>query len=301
MSFNDIKIQLSPELEKLKIEAMQFKGIEVKDYGNCNVSIYISLDSEFRARIGFEFTECRTKFDLKYYLEFEQLIEDEYDDYRISIVPKKHLMPEEILAIGKYRDSRYNIEHGSTICEAGIDVIKKVLRDKQKLIDMCVASTCWNSDGSLKYNLKDWKTDAQLIKIEKEVPIARMAIGIKKDRQPLYDGAYGIHGSNGTYVENVNPEWVLFFRVKRLGIEVDNPETLCVNIHDYIRTKLMPRLDWGKITEQRLELLNNLIHGKKLKVITTDMDKAPIYRNFKPIEKGWEEVLDNLFQNLLNG
>lgn len=34
MSFNDIKIQVSPELEKLKIVATQIKGIEVKDYGN---------------------------------------------------------------------------------------------------------------------------------------------------------------------------------------------------------------------------------------------------------------------------
>lgn len=299
LDFYELKSEIATQIESLKEYAMQFQNINITENGTCNIWIDILLDSEFKAHIGFEFIEFKTKFDIKYYLEFEQLIEGEGDEYWRSIVPKKQFMPKEILALGKYKDSRYNIEQGSTISEAGINAINKVLKHRQQLLEMCIASTCWNSDGSLKYNLKDWKTDAQLIKITKEMPVAHLTTGIKKDNQSIYDGAYGIHGSNGTYVENVNPEWILEFRVKKLGIEVDGSEKRCVNIHDYIRHKLMPRLEWGKITEQRLDLLNNKIHGQKLKVLTYDMDKAPIYREFKPLEyKDWDEALDHFLEGL---
>lgn len=115
------------------------------------------------------------------------------------------------------------------------------------------------------------------------------------DQQVHYDNSYGLHGSNGTYVENVNQTWCLVFKVKRIGIEVDTSADFIIDIHKYITKKLMSQLGWGKITKERLEFLNNILKNKTLKVICRDLSIAPIYRNFVPLEyDNWETALDTI-------
>lgn len=131
--------------------------------------------------------------------------------------------------------------------------------------------------------------------ISKEFPPCRIVTGIKKDQQVHYDNSYGLHGSNGTYVENVNQTWCLVFKVKRIGIEVDTSADFIIDIHKYITKKLMSQLGWGKITKERLEFLNNILKNKTLKVICRDLSIAPIYRNFVPLEyDNWETALDTI-------
>ena len=149
--------------------------------------------------------------------------------------------------------------------------------------------------GNLKSKFTDWKSEAISLVISKEVPPCRIVTGIKKDQQVHYDNSYGLHGSNGTYVENVNQTWCLVFKVKRIGIEVDTSADFIIDIHKYITKKLMSQLGWGKITKERLEFLNNILKNKTLKVICRDLSIAPIYRNFVPLEyDNWETALDTI-------
>ena len=122
-----------------------------------------------------------------------------------------------------------------------------------------------NEDTSIK-KFTNWKTEATLISITKEWPIRHIVSGISKSRQPFYDTFQGLHGSNGTYAENVNPYWALKIRLKRLSYECNEKTVLFIDIHDYITTQIMPSLGWYRITAKRLEQLNSCIKGKKIAV-----------------------------------
>ena len=57
----------------------------------------------------------------------------------------------------------------------------------------------------------------------------------------------------------------------------------------------MPRLEWGRITEQRLERLNEILAGIDMDLVTTDTTEAALYRNFIPVGfKTWGEYLDSI-------
>jgi len=194
-------------------------------------------------------------------LQFYQQISDSFSSNTLyQIMPIKKYVPEFLLTIGKYNNGGYvlsltSLTDFSTIIIKIVDFIQE---NQSSLISFCDESSNWNSDGTEKRKFKSWKTDATLRKISKEMPIRRMYQGISQHKQASYDNSPYLHGSNGTYVENVNPLWVLEFKVKRLAYEVDRPQVLTLDIHDYITTVLMPKLEWGKITENRLEQINNL-------------------------------------------
>ena len=144
-----------------------------------------------------------------------------------------------------------------------------------------------------------WKTIATLISITKELPIQHIVSGIPKSKQSFYDATSTLHGSNGTYAENINPYWCLNYRVKRLAYEVDESQILSIDIHDYITGEFMPSMGWNRITANRLELINKSIKGKKVAVVTNDMEEAPIYRDFYPENSSWNNFLNNCFKELL--
>ena len=57
----------------------------------------------------------------------------------------------------------------------------------------------------------------------------------------------------------------------------------------------MPRLKWGRITEQRIERLNEILSGTDMDLVTTDTTEAALYRNFLPVGfKTWGEYLEAL-------
>ena len=144
-----------------------------------------------------------------------------------------------------------------------------------------------------------WKTIATLISITKELPIQHIVSGIPKSKQSFYDATSTLHGSNGTYAENINPYWCLNYRVKRLAYEVDESQILSIDIHDYITGEFMPSMGWNRITANRLELINKCIKGKKVAVVTQDMEEAPIYRDFYPENSSWNNFLNDCFKELL--
>lgn len=149
-------------------------------------------------------------------------------------------------------------------------------------------------------NKKSWNSKAKILELKYEYPIQRMISGVKKDKQDFYDNSPFLHGSNGTYVENSNKFFNLYFIVYKIDpIHIElKPSVFTQDINDYIRYKLMPLYGWKKMTEERLESLNNKLKDIKLRVITFDMEEAPIYRNYVPYDYNnrWEDFLDDTFQ-----
>lgn len=297
----ELFLKIKEQLDRLNNIALTFNySIEV-DY-KCSFSsntyflnINIPLDEYFTAKIVFR-SSINNNFFMDFYFCFMQKCVDDYNNHLawIQIVPLKRYVPDAILALGSYFKGRYNIV-GNSISASGEHVIHQIYSNKAALSSMCKKSTCWDMHGNLKSKFTDWKSEAISLVISKEFPPCRIVTGIKKDQQVHYDNSYGLHGSNGTYVENVNQTWCLVFKVKRIGIEVDTSADFIIDIHKYITKKLMSQLGWGKITKERLEFLNNILKNKTLKVICRDLSIAPIYRNFVPLEyDNWETALDTI-------
>ena len=297
----ELFLKIKEQLDRLNNIALTFHySIEV-DY-KCSFSsntyflnINIPLDEYFTAKIVFR-SSINNNFLMDFYFCFMQKCVDDYNNHLawIQIVPLKRYVPDAILALGSYFKGRYNIV-GNSISASGEHVIHQIYSNKAALSSMCKKSTCWDMHGNLKSKFTDWKSEAISLVISKEFPPCRIVTGIKKDQQVHYDNSYGLHGSNGTYVENVNQTWCLVFKVKRIGIEVDTSADFIIDIHKYITKKLMSQLGWGKITKERLEFLNNILKNKTLKVICRDLSIAPIYRNFVPLEyDNWETALDTI-------
>jgi len=297
----ELFLKIKEQLDRLNNIALTFHySIEV-DY-KCSFSsntyflnINIPLDEYFTAKIVFR-SSINNNFFMDFYFCFMQKCVDDYNNHLawIQIVPLKRYVPDAILALGSYFKGRYNIV-GNSISASGEHVIHQIYSNKAALSSMCKKSTCWDMHGNLKSKFTDWKSEAISLVISKEFPPYRIVTGIKKDQQVHYDNSYGLHGSNGTYVENVNQTWCLVFKVKRIGIEVDTSADFIIDIHKYITKKLMSQLGWGKITKERLEFLNNILKNKTLKVICRDLSIAPIYRNFVPLEyDNWETALDTI-------
>ena len=297
----ELFLKIKEQLDRLNNIALTFHySIEV-DY-KCSFSsntyflnINIPLDEYFTAKIVFR-SSINNNFFMDFYFCFMQKCVDDYNNHLawIQIVPLKRYVPDAILALGSYFKGRYNIV-GNSISASGEHVIHQIYSNKAALSSMCKKSTCWDMHGNLKSKFTDWKSEAISLVISKEFPPCRIVTGIKKDQQVHYDNSYGLHGSNGTYVENVNQTWCLVFKVKRIGIEVDTSADFIIDIHKYITKKLMSQLGWGKITKERLEFLNNILKNKTLKVICRDLSIAPIYRNFVPLEyDNWETALDTM-------
>ena len=290
------KYLIHAEFNKIENFINSFDHVTIKRSSDTNFFITIPLNDSFRAEICFTASSNRYSDSIKYYLEFEQVHGSESF---IGIVPKKKLVPEDIINLGKYYDGRYHLQKGNSLSDAARIAIDAVLKNKVQLIVMCEQSTCWNDDGTLKHRDTKWDTEAILLGISKEYPVTRMFTGVQAFRQNDYDLCSGLHGSNGTYVENVNPEWILSFRVKRIGIECDSPVDLNVNVHEYITNKLMPMLGWERVTTSRLQMINQLVKGQKVKVSTKDMGVPPIYRRFYPSDKTcWDILLDEFLENI---
>ena len=261
------------------------------EYGT--FSIDLVLDSLFMVELELD-SKCVSR------ISFYQTIVDNYGDYsRIQIMPIKKLVPQSVLNLGRYHDGSYLLNTNNSISESFISAVRLLVTEKSSLIKMCQASTCFDREGNLKKKFVYWRTEATLLSISKETPLVHITTGISKSQQPSYDALPGVHGSNGTYVENANPYWVLSYRVRRLACEVDKSETLTTDINDYITCELMPRMGWERITANRLELLNQRIKGKKTIVVTHEIKKPPLYRSFYPENSNcWNDFLNDCFKEL---
>jgi hypothetical protein len=147
---------------------------------------------------------------------------------------------------------------------------------------------------------KSWKTKGRLLCISKEMPL-RHLYHAKKDEQDFLNNSSFVHGSNGTYVDNANPKWTLKFKVRHPSYEVSESIHFCVDIHGFITQTLMPKLGWGRMTQYRLDSLNEILSGLTVELGTTDTDKAVLYWNFLPVcFTNWDEYLEQTLLSKMN-
>ena len=257
------------------------------------LSVFIDLDKYFRATIYFNFS-LRGQFPTAYYLAFQQ--RRNADGLYGTIYPKRHLVPEQVLNIGEYHSGHYSISKGNSISDAGNAIIQMVVDLTPALLTMCQKSTPWYNEERMNETLREWHTKAYSFKIDKEMPRRGFVTGVKTDQQYRFDSCSGMHGSNGTYVENVNPEWFLKFRLRRLDFALDESVPDKINIHQYITQKLKLRLNWDNISPKRRDQLNDALKNHTIKVMTRVTDGA---RNFVPTEyASWDDALDSIFATI---
>lgn len=291
---NDFHWETEAEIENLKALPKIFgRKISCEEKRPHHILLRIHLDNYFCATITFEYSRC-----LEFYLAFQQRrkADGEYG----TIEPKRYLVPEQILSLGKYRNGRYYLPPVfGEISLISKSIITILIEQTPALLTMCRKSTPWYNEERMNETLREWHTEAYSFKIDKGMPRRGFVTGVKTDQQYRFDSCSGMHGSNGTYVENVNPEWFLKFRLRRLDFALDESRSVEINIHQYIKQKLKPRLDWGKITAGRLEQLNDALKSLTLKVVTREMEVAPGSRNFVPTEyASWDDALDSIFTTI---
>ncbi len=214
---------------------------------------------------------------------------------RYEIVLRRKLLPDWLLS--KARPYRGGLTREVTL-ENWVDTIINIieeLKDHGKEVSViCKASSHMDETGKTILKFSSWKTRGRILSIKKELPPVQV-FHAKKEEQIYLDNAPGIHGSNGTYVENANPLWNLVVRIMRPSYEVPQSIVVKLNIHEYVTQSLMPALGWKQITQGRLDKLNKVLSKKEMELITTDMDKDLGERVFNPIGFGsWAEFLDSI-------
>jgi hypothetical protein len=94
----------------------------------------------------------------------------------------------------------------------------------------------------------------------------RIISGIKKDEQPYYDGQFG---SNGTYLGADYTYPAIFAKVCIYNY-CDDGSNMTFDID--VRERVFKFYGWGKISNQRLSILQNKLTGKKVKVLFREKD-----------------------------
>ena len=252
-------------------------------------SVLVAISEQYVAEIEFKWN---TILRIRLY----QYVKDRYGDKTMyEVVPRWKVIPEWLRDSAKFNRGHFekDVDH-----ENWIDILMGAaaeLKEHSKdVVTMCNLSSNTDEEGNAKTVYKTWKTKGRIMSLTKEMPIAHM-FHAKTGEQPSYENSPYVHGSNGTYVENVQPYWSLNIKIKRPSLEVAQPLKTNIDIHDYITKSLMPRLEWGRITEQRLEILNEILAGTDMELVTTDTTEAALYRNFLPVGfKTWGEYLDSI-------
>ena len=214
---------------------------------------------------------------------------------RYEIVIRRKLLPDWLLS--KARPYRGGLTRDVTLenwIDAVIDTVNELKGHDDEVARICKASSHMDETGKTILKFSSWKTRGRILRIQKELPPVQV-FHAKKEEQAYLDNAPGIHGSNGTYVENANPLWYLVVRIMRPAYEVAESIVVKLNIHEYVTQSLMPALGWGRITQDRLAQLNRMLSKKEMDLRTTDMDKDLGEREFYPIGFGsWAEYLDSI-------
>ena len=251
--------------------------------------VLVAISEQYVAEIEFKWN---TSLRIRLY----QYVKDSYGFKTMyEVVPRWKVIPEWLKASTKFNRGHFEkeVDH-----ENWIDILMGTaaeLKEHYKdVVTMCNLSSNTDEEGNAKKVYKTWKTKGRIMSLTKEMPIAHM-YHAKKGEQPSYENSPFVHGSNGTYVENVQPYWSLNIKIKRPSLEVAQPIKTSIDIHDYITQSLMPRLEWGRITQQRLDWLNEILSGTDMELVTTDTTEAALYRNFLPVGfKTWGEYLDSI-------
>ncbi|MBP5505836.1 MAG: hypothetical protein J6X89_07025 [Bacteroidales bacterium] len=232
----------------------------------------------------------------KLHFRFYQFITEKSGfKYKYEVAPRWKVIPSWLKALAIFNRGHFEKDVNY---ENWIDVLMntsaELKENSRDIVTMCSRSSNIDPEGNLKNHYGIWKSKGRIISLSKKLPIARTAHA-KKDKQPLYDHSPYMHGSNGTYVENINEYWCLEYTIYSPSPEVRYPISTGRSVHDYITQSLMPRLGWINMSQKRRDMLNALLAGTKLELETSDTTEAALARDFHPVGfKSWDEYLDSI-------
>ena len=284
----DFKEAQSKELAK-RISVIPFCAIG-KDYGEDNTQIVdVRISEQFFASISYKW---RTTIRIV----FNKTIPDGFGGETINeVIVRWKVVPEWLKEGTKF--VRGHFEKDVTLEDWIETVIETAhaLKDHSKdVVSFCRMSSNTDSMGNVIMKYKSWKTKGKILSLTKTMPVAEV-FHAKESDQEVWDHMPGVHGKNGTYVDNASPFWSLNIQIKRASFEVTDPIRTNIDVHEYITKSLMPKLGWGRITQDRLDLLNKILSGTVMELETSDTNEAALYRMFLPIGyTSWDDYLDAL-------
>ena len=284
----DYKEAQSKELAK-RISTVPFCAIG-QSYGEEHTQIVdVRISKRFFAKISY-------KWHSSIRIEFYQNIPDGFGGEAFcAVVIRWKVVPdwlkEEATFVRGHFEKEVTIEKW---IETVIETAQTLHNHAKEVASFCKMSSNTDSMGNEIMKYKTWKTKGKILTLTKEMPHVEV-IHAKKAEQEFWEHMPGFHGKNGTYVENANPFWNLNIQIKRASYEVTTPTRTSINVHEYITKSLMTKLGWGHITQDRLDLLNEILSGTVLELETSDTSEAALFRKFLPIgHAGWEDYLDTL-------
>lgn len=284
----DLKEAQSKELAK-RISAIPFCAIG-KAYGEDNTQIVdVRISKQFFASISY-------KWRSTIYIAFNKTIHDGFGRETINeVIVRWKVVPEWLKEGTKFVRGHFEKD---VALEDWIETVIETAHDlkdhSEDVVSFCRMSSNTDSMGNVIMKYKSWKTKGKILSLTKPMPVVEV-FHAKKSNQEVWNHMPGVHGQNGTYVENANPFWSLNIQIKRASFEVTDPIRTNIDVHEYITKSLMPKLGWGRITQDRLDLLNKILSGTVMELDTSDTNKAALYRKFFPIGyTSWDDYLDAL-------
>lgn len=216
-------------------------------------------------------------------------------DTMADVIVKWKIVPDWLKKSVKYSQGHFEKEVSiNNWIDVALDTVEDLKNHEEEVIELCKKSSNIDDNGNLIKQYNVWKTKGRIVSVTKELPLLHVSHA-KKSEQETWDNSHYCHGSNGTYVENANLYWSLNLKVMRPSYEVPQPTICNIDIHNYITQSLMPKLGWARITQERLNRLNEILSGVKMELETSDTDKAAVYRKFKPVGfSGWNDYLDSI-------
>ena len=258
-------------------------GLEyIEPYGN-SYGVDIKVD-KFVMRLVYKPMNEAKKNEVRTKFYFD--VDGSYKQFMI----RKEAIPNEFVNLKHKRRDYYPTSVGwDNWGDLIIDCIKTVAINPDDFFQMCQASCPYNSDGSHKY--KSWKTKATVeISYEANTGVIQ---GVKKGETP--SGSH-IVGGNGSYRFFDKGDYVLKIVLDCLACEKPIRHDCFVNVDAFMR-QLKESRGWGR--NMPYKIVNAAIR-EKVEVITYDMEKDPIERDFNPIDYNgsWITFLEEKFKEI---
>jgi len=173
-------------------------------------------------------------------------------------------------------------------------IVSNIRKNYSALIPILDSSTLRFPNGTMKVRRKSWKSPARIKGIYQESN-RDFIQGIKKSDQPTYDNMPGHFGSNGTSVGYEEKYYVLRIKILRPSQEDYEPFTYNIEIENFIRKYLLPKLQRERMSSNLRDEINKKLAKQKVVVITNDFDEkgaVSVDATYHHIDfKSWEEFL----------
>lgn len=223
------------------------------------------------------------------------------EDHSGMVFPRKYYpsyLPQEV----KLRDYYYQMPATRYWDGRMKTIIEIVLKNRKNLERDCERICLRDERGNAKRHWEEWRSDAKVLEIE-NYNSGGIVQGIKQNQQSQYDTSPWHVGSNGTYRAFGDNEWIMIYRIKRRAQDSPCPIFQIVSIESFMKEKLMPSLDYKKISAQRKQRILDLLQSRDLVVVTNNFDEYGFVSQdaeFFPVGfHSWDAYLEDLFKDWL--